>query len=460
MTLSEMIAKRMPSAQIVLRLLPVRLNKLRTSGLKMRSSLWSGLDKLTGRRRWALCLLLLSCQSSHAQEARFNLTNLNVSQAAAVLQDFTGQAVVLSSDVAGSITLFSSKPLDKREALVLFANALRAQGLTLHSAAGEIMVARSTSLSPRTARERDSTIETRIFTFQHLGVAEVSPAVRALLSPQGAISAKNNNTLFVSDRYSELLGITQYLMAANSAKERSSAQLECKRVLDAAGVLQRDLAGSLSKKGLDAASNELLGKQLHALVQALEDGVGCEKEAPSTTTLEKRAPRVSVPDLLNQATRPHAPEPHSEGLMVPKVKTAIEQPALRLDMTALPDDATIRALWIALENWRQAWASRDLTAYFSLYAPHFLPASESNSDVWKKKRKAVLARAVDVSIDITDLALTFPEATHATMVFTQTYRAKNYRDIVTKTLQWINVEGRWLIARESVVNRGSGAEVE
>lgn len=416
----------------------------------MLSCLQAMLDRPAGRRRWTLCLLLLGCQSSHGQEARFNLTNVNISQAAAVLQDFTGQAVVLASDVTGSITLFSTIPLEKREALVLFASALKTQGLTLHSVSGEIVVTRTTSLAPRSTREGDGAMETRIFTLQHLGVAEVSPAVRGLLSPHGAISARNNTTLIVSDKYSALLGVTQYLMAADRARERSSTQLECSRVLDAAGLLQRHFAVSPSRRGLDAASDLLWGRQLDALILALEDGAGCENDVDSAKSLRRRPPRLSASEQPNQATLLTTYEPPTEGAVVQESKSAV-QPEPRQDMTAPPDDATSRALGIALDNWRQAWLRRDLTAYFGFYASHFLPANESSVDAWKRTRKSALARAVDVSIDITDLSLKLSGATQATMVFTQTYRSKHYRDVATKTLQWVYVEGRWLIARESVV---------
>ncbi len=448
----------MPGAQIMLPRLPVRLKNLRGSGKKMLSCIQAMLDMLAGRRCWTLWLLLLGCQSSHGQEARFNLSNVNVSQAAAVFQEFTGQAIVLASDVSGAINVFSSTPLSKREALVLFATALKEKGMTLHHAAGEIMVTRMTSFSPRTAREWDGVIETRIFTLQHLGVAEVSPAVRALLSPHGAISARNNSTLIVSDKYSALLGVTQYLMAADSAKERSSTQLECSRILDAAGLLQRHFSVSPSRIGLDAASDMLWGRQLHALILALENGAGCENDANSEKELKKRPPGGGL-EQLNQATLLTAHERPTEGAVVQEAKNSI-QPGLRQDMTGASDDATNRALGIALENWRQAWSRRDLTAYFDFYAPHFLPPNESSLDAWKKKRKLALARAVEVSIDITDFSLNLSGATQATMVFTQTYRSKHYRDVATKTLQWVYVEGRWLIARESVVKDRSGAEMK
>jgi hypothetical protein len=70
-------------------------------------------------------------------------------------------------------------------------------------------------------------------------------------------------------------------------------------------------------------------------------------------------------------------------------------------------------------------------------------------EAWKQKRREVLGRASGISIDVTDVNVTMTDATHATMVFKQTYRSSSYRDVVNKTLQWVKADDRWLIVRES-----------
>ena len=77
---------------------------------------------------------------------------------------------------------------------------------------------------------------------------------------------------------------------------------------------------------------------------------------------------------------------------------------------------------------------------------------------WKEKRKAVLGRAVDISVEVSELSVATPDATHATATFRQTYRSANYRDVVTKTLQWERVGDRWLIVRESSVTPVQGIQ--
>ncbi len=105
----------------------------------------------------------------------------------------------------------------------------------------------------------------------------------------------------------------------------------------------------------------------------------------------------------------------------------------------------------ALEAWRAAWSRRDVEAYMGFYAPAFVPSTGGDRDAWKERRKAVMTRAVDISVEVSELTVAMPDATHATTSFRQTYRSANYRDVVTKTLQWVRVGDRWLINRENSV---------
>jgi ketosteroid isomerase-like protein len=101
----------------------------------------------------------------------------------------------------------------------------------------------------------------------------------------------------------------------------------------------------------------------------------------------------------------------------------------------------------ALEAWRAAWSRRDVQAYVGFYASAFVPAT-GDREAWREKRKAVMTRAVDISVEVTDLDVATPDASNATATFKQTYRSSGYLDVVTKTLQWVRVGDRWMITRE------------
>ena len=112
----------------------------------------------------------------------------------------------------------------------------------------------------------------------------------------------------------------------------------------------------------------------------------------------------------------------------------------------------------ALEAWRAAWSKRDAEANMNFYAPGFVPSIGGDRDAWRERRKAVMNRAVDISVEITELTVAMPDATRATTTFKQTYRSASYRDVVTKTLQWVRVGDRWLITHENSVTPLAGIQ--
>ena len=112
----------------------------------------------------------------------------------------------------------------------------------------------------------------------------------------------------------------------------------------------------------------------------------------------------------------------------------------------------------ALEAWRAAWSRRDVEAYVGFYAPAFVPSSGGDREAWRENRKSVMKRALDISVEVTELAVVLPDATNATTTFKQTYRSASYRDVVTKTLQWVRVGDRWMINRENSVTPLAGIQ--
>jgi adhesin transport system outer membrane protein len=132
-------------------------------------------------------------------------------------------------------------------------------------------------------------------------------------------------------------------------------------------------------------------------------------------------------------------------------------------VVAKPADSVVEAVGsnevtAALEAWRAAWSKRDVEAYLNFYAPGFVPSTGGDREAWRERRKAVMSRAVDISVEVTELTVALPDATHVTTAFRQTYSSADYRDVVTKTLQWVRVGERWLINRENSVTPLAGIQ--
>jgi adhesin transport system outer membrane protein len=173
----------------------------------------------------------------------------------------------------------------------------------------------------------------------------------------------------------------------------------------------------------------------------------CPAEPVALYVVDKGALAARATDLLKQTALLNARERAVQEVLAP----AATPPGIA-PMTApasSPDGADNGELRQALEGWRAAWSKREVDAYLEFYAPGFVPPNGGDRGTWVEKRKAVLGGTADISVEISDLTVTLPDATHAVTAFKQTYRSPNYRDVVIKTLQWVRKGDRWLITRES-----------
>lgn len=170
---------------------------------------------------------------------------------------------------------------------------------------------------------------------------------------------------------------------------------------------------------------------------------------PGTAVSPQTPPASAVVPRVPATVTPPAsvvPAPAPAAAPVPDAQLRAPVPATP---ASSPDDANYTEVRRALQGWRSAWASRDVDGYLQSYSPNFVPPTGGDRESWKERRKTALSRASDITVEIADLSVTLDDATHATMVFKQTYRSANYRDVVTKTLQWAKLGDRWLIVRES-----------
>ncbi|HYW58205.1 MAG TPA: TolC family protein [Polaromonas sp.] len=204
-----------------------------------------------------------------------------------------------------------------------------------------------------------------------------------------------------------------------------------------------------------------------ALLNARERAIQ-EVLAPGVTVAAPGDPASPALVTPAPATTPSPAASPASAAMPPAPATSAPRGAPRIAPTPgaslapapaqLPDSVSAGELRQTLEAWRAAWAKRDIDGYFGFYAPTFVPSTGGDREAWKERRKRVMERATDVSVEVSDLTLTQPDRNRATTVFKQTYRSSNYRDVVTKTLEWMRVGDRWMITRESSVTPAQGME--
>jgi tetratricopeptide (TPR) repeat protein len=102
----------------------------------------------------------------------------------------------------------------------------------------------------------------------------------------------------------------------------------------------------------------------------------------------------------------------------------------------------------ATQEWAAAWSARNSKKYLAFYAKEFkTPAGESRS-AWESQRKARIAAPKSIRVEVLEAEVKVADDQHASVSFKQTYRASRLNSTSSKTLDWVKVDGQWLIAEE------------
>jgi murein L,D-transpeptidase YafK len=118
---------------------------------------------------------------------------------------------------------------------------------------------------------------------------------------------------------------------------------------------------------------------------------------------------------------------------------------LPLPVQIAPPPETIQQ---ALAGWAAAWSSKDFPRYRGYYAKRFTPEDGHSPEQWASERAIRLSKPGDITIGVSDLQVSNPDANQATTEFKQTYTSASYRDAVTKRMEWVREGDRWKIQRE------------
>ena len=108
-----------------------------------------------------------------------------------------------------------------------------------------------------------------------------------------------------------------------------------------------------------------------------------------------------------------------------------------------------KALLDAMMGWVNAWSARNVPGYLQAYSKNFKPQRGLTRDAWVAQRTASISDAQKIEVVLSDINVDVRGPKSATSTFVQTYRSASYQDIVQKTLEWENVDGRWQILSES-----------
>jgi hypothetical protein len=212
----------------------------------------------------------------------------------------------------------------------------------------------------------------------------------------------------------------------------------------------------LGRRGYDLA----LAKRLEQL-QAMDQGAHGMPPAPAPEPAPQHrclqtgillalvmlsvAAGAGVTWLATRANPEHVVAPAAVVAPVPVPSQVVEAASIAPAPIATDEDQ-VRKL---IENWRSAWAGREVDAYLACYVTDFTPANGQTHDVWTAARRKNIATRSSIIVAINDLKLERFDAQRMTAHFLQNYASGNYRETAQpKTLLLVRGEAGWQIAGE------------
>lgn len=110
------------------------------------------------------------------------------------------------------------------------------------------------------------------------------------------------------------------------------------------------------------------------------------------------------------------------------------------------------ALTAAVNNWSQAWASKNLDQYFSSYGDSFKPANSESRKAWEQERRERISKPSKISIELSNMNITSVDSNNAKVRFKQSYRADGKPICTAKTLLMKKAGDNWFIEQEIASN--------
>ena len=107
-----------------------------------------------------------------------------------------------------------------------------------------------------------------------------------------------------------------------------------------------------------------------------------------------------------------------------------------------------KSVTAAIDAWAAAWSRRDVDAYLDAYAPDFKPEKGKRAE-WVKQRRERISGPKSIKVTVGTPQVMSSGVDRATARFTQIYESDTHSDTTEKKLEFRNVDGKWLITRET-----------
>ena len=197
---------------------------------------------------------------------------------------------------------------------------------------------------------------------------------------------------------------------------------------------------------------QLAYARTQAAKYSLTSTLGLSREAEGTQELvqdwqaaDDAAQRCPVTAIDVKATSLGELDARARKLAVPALTAApvVAAPSAPAPI-ASPAVATVQQ---RLRDWADAWMAKDVDGYLSFYAKDFAP-SRSTSAKWIAERRRLVSKTGTIELTLDDIQ-TQAQGDAVVTRFQQKYNSSNYKDNSVKVLTWKQIDGKWVIVKES-----------
>lgn len=197
---------------------------------------------------------------------------------------------------------------------------------------------------------------------------------------------------------------------------------------------------------------QLAYARTQAAKYSLTSTLGLSREADGTQELvqdwqaaDDAAQRCPVTAIDVKATSLGELDARARKLAVPALTAApvVAAPSAPAPV-ASPAVATVQQ---RLRDWADAWMAKDVDGYLSFYAKDFAP-SRSTSAKWIAERRRLVSKTGTIELTLDDIQ-TQAQGDAVVTRFQQKYNSSNYKDNSVKVLTWKQIDGKWVIVKES-----------
>ena len=155
----------------------------------------------------------------------------------------------------------------------------------------------------------------------------------------------------------------------------------------------------------------------------------------------QRCPATGI--SVTSATREEL-DARAKKLAMPTVQTTLAAPAVTPTATQAANVQTVQQ---RLRDWVATWMAKDVNKYMTFYAKEFAPARMSSAR-WITERRRLVGKSGPIDIHVDNVKAT-PDGDYVVTSFKQVYSSNDFKDSTLKTLTWKNVDGQWIIFKES-----------